>query len=143
MWDDSVEVAGFVEASAFLFEVVAPVGVEVAVGDHRTEFEDGFGSGQAPSGAGDVHAVFDQVAAGSFDDPGGDRPARGQRGRVVQVGCLCGEVVGAGVGVLAFGRGVAGGLCKSPMSPDPMMGTPAADAPSTYPQISCELSETP
>ena len=31
VWDDSVEVAGFVDASAFLFEVVAPVGIEVSV----------------------------------------------------------------------------------------------------------------
>jgi hypothetical protein len=30
------------------------------------------------SGPREVEAVFDQVAAGAFDDPGGDRPAGGQ-----------------------------------------------------------------
>src|SRR5258705_9562789 len=44
------------------------VGVEVAVADQGSEFDDGLGSGQAPAGAGDVHAVFDQVSACAFDD---------------------------------------------------------------------------
>src|SRR5262249_21324259 len=33
-----------------------------------------------------------QMPAGAFDDAGGDRPAGGQRGRVVQVGPLVGQV---------------------------------------------------
>jgi hypothetical protein len=56
-----------VDAFVFSAEVVTPVGVEVAAGGEGTELEDGFGSFQAPSRAGDVHSVLDDVAAGSFD----------------------------------------------------------------------------
>ena len=55
-------VARCVYAFSFLREVVEPVGVEVAVAVEGTEFEDGFGAGQAPTGAGEVQAVFDEVA---------------------------------------------------------------------------------
>jgi hypothetical protein len=51
----------------------------------------------APSSAGDAHPVADQVAAGAFDDAGGDPPAFGQGPRVVQVGLL---VVQVGQGAL-------------------------------------------
>jgi hypothetical protein len=52
------------------------------------------------------------VPAGAFDHAGGDRPAAGQRGRVVQVGLLVEQVGGGGGGGLALGRVqvVAGGL---------------------------------
>src|SRR5438094_933064 len=78
----------------------------------QPEFEDGLGAVQAPAGAGDVHAVFDQVAAGTFDDAGGDRPARGQRARVVEVLLLVVQVVGGGVGVAALlgSQATAGGF---------------------------------
>lgn len=92
-------------ALLFLGEVVVPVGVEVAVAADGAKFEDGLGSGQSPAGAGDVEAVLYQVPAGAFDDAGSDRPAAGQRGRVVQVGGLVGQVPGAGVGA-----GTPGGL---------------------------------
>src|SRR4029453_12782091 len=101
-----------VDALLFLGQVPGPVPVEVAVADEGAEFEDGFGAGQAPAGAGDVHAVLDQVAAGAFDHPGGDRPSVGQGGRVVQVGLLGQQVRRGGVGVLT-GPGVqavVGGL---------------------------------
>jgi hypothetical protein len=40
-----------VDASAFLCEVVAPVGVEVAVAAEGSELvEDGLGTGQSPAG---------------------------------------------------------------------------------------------
>ena len=38
-------VAGLVNSAVLLSEVEAPVGVEVAVCDHGSEFEDGFGAG--------------------------------------------------------------------------------------------------
>lgn len=66
----------FVEPVVFLGEVVAPVVVEVAVADQGAQGEDGFGAVQSPAGSGDVEAVADQVAAGSFDDVGDDEPAR-------------------------------------------------------------------
>ena len=64
-------VAGLVVALVFAVEVVGPVFVEVAVGVQGAEFEDGFGGLHAPAGAGAVHAVFYQVAAGAFGDAGG------------------------------------------------------------------------
>ena len=98
------------DAAVFAVEVVTPVGVEVAVADQGTEFQDGLGSGQAPAGAGDLQAVADQVAAGSFDDPGGDGPARGQRLVVAQELVLAGEIADAGVGAGPLGGGQACGL---------------------------------
>src|SRR5690349_12219778 len=86
-----------------------PVLVPVVVGEDDAEVEDGFGAVGAPAGAGDVHAVFDQVAAGAFDDAGGDRPAGGQGGGVVQVRGLGLEVargpVRGGAAGPAQGRG--------------------------------------
>src|SRR5680860_1768283 len=76
-WDGVVGVAGSVDALLFFGEVVVPVAVEVAVAVERAEFEDRFGAGQSPAGAGEVHPVFDEVPAGAFDDAGGDRPALG------------------------------------------------------------------
>jgi hypothetical protein len=60
-----------------LLDVELPVLVEVAVGDDRSQEQDGFGAGQAPAGAGDVESIF-QVAAGAFDDArrGGQPRAR-------------------------------------------------------------------
>jgi hypothetical protein len=62
----------------FVGEVEAPIFLEVAVADHGAQGEDSFGAGQAPPRSGDVEPVADQVAACSLDDPGRDRPARGQ-----------------------------------------------------------------
>ena len=87
-------VAGFVDVVSFLVEVVAPVGVEVAVGVDGAYFEDGFGAGESPSGSGDVHAVFDDVPARAFDDPGRYRPALLQSGRVAEVWGFAAEVGG-------------------------------------------------
>src|SRR6202046_3607734 len=103
-------VAGGVVALVFAVAVVDPVFVEVAVGLEGAEFEDGFGCFGAPAGAGDVHAVFDQVAAGAFDDAGGDGPAVGQGCGVVQPGGLGVEVAGGLFRGLAVGRGEAGGV---------------------------------
>jgi hypothetical protein len=91
-----VLVGGGVEAFVLACEVIAPVGVEVAVVDESAELEDGFGAGQAPAAAGDVEAVADQVAAGAFDRAGGDGPARAERGVVTEVVKVPGEVADAG-----------------------------------------------
>ena len=82
----------------FLAQVEGPVVVEVAAADVRSELEDGFGSVQSPPGSGDVHAVFDQPSGGAFDHAGGDRPALGQGGGVVEVWPFGGQVAGARVG---------------------------------------------
>ena len=57
--DNVIVVAGFVDVVSFLGEVVVPVRVEVTVGFDGAEFEDGFGAGESPAGAGDVHPVLD------------------------------------------------------------------------------------
>src|SRR5215472_13798150 len=82
-----------VVAVVFAVEAVGPVVAEVAVGVQGAEFEDGFGGVGVPAGAGDVHAVFDEVAAGAFDDAGSDGPAAGEGLGVVQVGGFAVEVV--------------------------------------------------
>ncbi len=64
------------DSVVFALEVVLPVDVEVAVAVQGAELEDGFCAGESPAGAGDVQAVLDEVAAGAFDDAGGDRPTR-------------------------------------------------------------------
>lgn len=62
---------------------------------------------QAPAGAGEIHAVLDQVAAGTLDDAGSDGPALGERGGVVEVVGLVGQVGGGLVGVGPPSRGRA------------------------------------
>jgi hypothetical protein len=42
------------DALMFLAEVMAPVFGQIVVGDEGAELEDGFGSGKAPAGAGDI-----------------------------------------------------------------------------------------
>src|SRR5215216_1027698 len=118
--NDAVGVACCVYPLLLLGQVVGPVVVEVAVAAERPELEDGLGAGQAPASAGAVHAVFDQVPAGALDRAGGDRPATGERGRVVQVGLLVEQVGGGGVGGLALGgvQVVAGGLAADRRSDD-------------------------
>jgi hypothetical protein len=75
--------------------LIAPVLREVSVADDRSELEDGFGAVQAPAGAGDVHAVLDEMATGALDHAGSNRPAAFERGGVVQERLLAGQVGGA------------------------------------------------
>src|SRR2546423_1917054 len=151
-WDGVVGVASFVDALVFLIDVVGPVGVEVAVRGQGTEFEDGLGAVQAPAGAGDVEAVFDQVAAGALDDAGGDRPALGESGGIVQVGPLVGQVLHApgdtdlsGAGRVGGGGGQVGddlvgvsGQHPPGLAPDPVLGGrvgPGVQTPGRGPQV--------
>lgn len=83
--------------------VVAPVGVEVSVGDDGTQSQYGFRSVKAPAGAGDVEVVGDQVPAGALDRAGGDRPAVFQRRVVAELIEVAGQVAVAGVDSLAPG----------------------------------------
>ncbi len=65
------------------------------------EFED-------RSGAGDVEAVADQVAADALDRAGGDRPARCTGCVVAELFEVAGQAADAGVDGLAPGSGRAG-----------------------------------
>ena len=78
MGDDAVGVAVEVGSLVVYGLVKGPVLVEVAAGAEGPETEDSFGAGQGPAGAGDVHAVLDEVAAGTLDDAGGDGEAGGE-----------------------------------------------------------------
>src|SRR5262249_36259319 len=73
---------------------------------------------QAPAGAGDAHPVVHEVAAGAFDDAGGDGPALGQGPRVVHEGLLVlrvGQGLADDLGVLAAWLGrVPGGERADP-----------------------------
>jgi hypothetical protein len=73
-------------------------------GDPESVGDKSIGSVEAPAGAGDVHAIFHEVATGAFDHAGRDRPAVLERGGVVEVGALVEEVGRAAVRVLAFLR---------------------------------------
>jgi hypothetical protein len=99
-----------VEPLVLAGEVEVPVFVEVAVADHCAQGEDGFGAVQAPACSGDVEPVADQVAACSFDDPGGDGPARGQGLVVAQELLLAGQVADAGIRAVALAGGKDGGV---------------------------------
>ena len=76
-------------AFSFSGEVIRPVVVELSVGFECAELEDSFGSVEAPAGAGDVDAIFDEVPARAFDHAGRDGPAVLQRGGAVEVGGAC------------------------------------------------------
>lgn len=56
-------------------EMMLPVGFEIAIGGDGAEFQDGFGSVEAPAGTADIEAVGDEMAGCSLDDPGRDGPA--------------------------------------------------------------------
>ncbi|MGW7412687.1 hypothetical protein [Streptomyces sp. NPDC054863] len=56
----------------FAGEVLAPVGVEVAVAVQCPKFQEGFDADESPVRAGDIEPVGDQTAAGTFDDAGRD-----------------------------------------------------------------------
>ena len=49
-----------------------PVLIKIVTGAQRAKTQDGLGASEAPAGAGDFHAVFDQMAAGTFNDSCGD-----------------------------------------------------------------------
>src|SRR5947209_8762562 len=118
--EDRGGVLVFAEVVALVLgaDVVVPVGFVVAAGGDGAHPQDGLGSGQAPAGAGDAHAVADEVAAGAFDDAGGDRPSVRERRGVVQVRFLVLQVAGGFPDVL---RVLAAG-------PGRISGGPAGDA---------------
>jgi hypothetical protein len=82
-------------------EVVAPVVLEVAVGDDCPQGEDGLGAVQAPSRASQIEAVGYEMAAGALDDTRRDRPAGFEGLAVAQELALVSQVADAGVGPAA------------------------------------------
>jgi hypothetical protein len=78
--------------------VEGPIGFEVSTRPEGAESQDSLGTVEAPAGAGDVHAVLDEIPARPFDDAGGDGQAGGQRDVVVEVLAVLDQVIGAIVG---------------------------------------------
>src|SRR5262249_5579340 len=145
-------IAGAVDTLMFVCEVVAPVLLEVVVADDGAHLEDGLGAVEAPAGAGDVHAVLDQMPAGTLDDTGGNRPSTLQGSGIVEVRPLADQVAGALVdgrldrpieafpsGLAPNGAGDAGGLALQDCSgSDPAFGVGVAlvvEAPGRLPQV--------
>jgi hypothetical protein len=53
----------------------APIVGEFVVADDRAQLQDGLCASEAPAGAGDVHAVLDEVTAGALNYAGCDGPS--------------------------------------------------------------------
>src|SRR6266581_3427421 len=51
----------------------APVRIEVSASSQRTETENRFSPGQAPTRSRTIHSIFDQIPTCAFDDASGDR----------------------------------------------------------------------
>ena len=75
--------------------VEGPVIVEVLAGPKGSKLQDRLCSFQAPPSTGDIHAIFDEMAAGSFDDAGRDRKALREELIVTQQISIFQEIAGA------------------------------------------------
>ena len=85
-------ILGPMVAFEFPLFVKAPVLLKVAAAPQRTQLEHGFGPRQAPSGAGDVEPVPDEMTAGTLDDTVGDRQAQSQVLVVAEMSRIFAEV---------------------------------------------------
>jgi hypothetical protein len=84
--------------------VEGPVHIEIAIDIKRPEFEDRFAAFEPPPSAGDLHAVFDQVATRTFDDARSDRIPLGQVVGIVEIRGVMGQLGGALIDWLALCR---------------------------------------
>ena len=74
-----------------------PILVKIAAGTQSAQSQYGLGASQTPSCASYFHAIFYQMATGTFDDPGGDRHSLGKVAIVTKVGRIGGQVTSAGI----------------------------------------------
>src|SRR6266571_9219477 len=87
-----------------LFLVELPVRIEIAIDVKSPEFEDRFTSLQPPPGASDLHTIFDEVTASTFDHARGDRVSLGQGVRIVEIRRMIGQRGGAWINRFALLR---------------------------------------
>ena len=87
----------------------ADIGI-IAVADDCPQGENRLRAVQAPPGPSQIEAVGYEVTAGSLDDPGRDRPARGQGPVVAQELALVSQVADARVGAGAVAAFQSGGV---------------------------------
>jgi hypothetical protein len=78
-----------------------PVLVEVLAGAQGAQAQYGLSAGQAPAGAGHIHAVLYQVPTGTLDDSRGDGQSLGKVAIIVQVGRMVEQVARANIYRLA------------------------------------------
>src|SRR5450755_5195170 len=86
--NDAGGIASLMDSPSLLCEVEAPVVIEVAVALYGAQLEHGLRALEPPARAGDVHPILHQVATRALDHAGGDRPAAGEGGGVIQVSAL-------------------------------------------------------
>jgi hypothetical protein len=79
-----------------------PVFFKVVAGAQRTKPQDGLGTSKTPSSPGQFHSVFDQMSAGTFNDPGGNRKALAKIAVVLEIGCTGEQVIGADIDRISF-----------------------------------------
>ena len=92
-WHDATGIENLVGSFVLAGLMEGPVLVEVLAGAQRAQAQYGLGSGQAPAGAGHIHAVLYQVPTGTLDDSCGDGQSLGKVAIVSKVGRIFEQVV--------------------------------------------------
>src|SRR4051812_45523280 len=95
--DSAAEVLGTMMARMLGPEVKLPVGVQVPAGSKGAKLKYRLGTAQRPAGAGFIHPVADQVAAGALHDAGRDGKALRECIGVVQEVAVLAQIGCAGV----------------------------------------------
>src|SRR5438045_9119130 len=90
------------EAFLFFLDVEGPVAIKVAAQIDSSELDDGLGHLLRPAHSRALHAIFDEVLAGTFDWPASDRPALGEVLVITHAGAIAVEVLGDRLQGLAF-----------------------------------------
>ncbi len=90
---DAVEVEGLVVTFVLLGLMEGPVLIKVVAGAQGAQLQDGLVASQVSAGPGHFHTVFDQRAAGTFNDSRGDGQSLGKVTIVLEVGHIGAQVV--------------------------------------------------
>src|SRR5947209_5154508 len=90
------------EALLVFFDMKGPVAIKVAAQIDGSELDDGLGHLLRPAHSRTLHAIFDEIFAGAFDWPAGDRPALGEVLVITHAGAIAVKVLGDRLQGLAF-----------------------------------------
>ena len=104
---DAVGIEGSVVTFIFFSLMEVPVLIKVVAGAQRPRTQDGLGASEAPAGACNFHAVFDQMAARAFNDSGGDGKSSSKVMIILEVWRIGEQVVRAGIHGFAIFRSKA------------------------------------
>jgi len=100
--DSTVSVPRDMIAPVLLVFVEGPVFVKVTTGAQRPQPQDRLRARETPAGSGNVHAVLDQMSAGSLDHTGGNRKAGCQVLVIAQIRFVAEQISGTLVDGLAL-----------------------------------------